>query len=142
MIQSRWLITGGAGFIGSNYVRYLLKRHRDIEILNFDNLTYAGNLNNLSDIEKDPRYTFVKGDICKIKKIDDAFDQFNPDYVINFAAESHVDRSIFHPDIFVKSNILGIQNLLQASLKQGVKKFIQISTDEVYGSLGKTGSFK
>ncbi len=141
MSTIKYLITGGAGFIGSNFVRYLLNRYQDIEILNFDNLTYAGNLNNLYDIENDTRYFFVKGDICEIKKIDNVFDQFHPEYVVNFAAETHVDRSILHPDIFVKSNVLGVQNLLQVSLQQGVKKYLQISTDEVYGSLGKTGAF-
>jgi len=137
----KYFVTGGAGFIGSNFIRYLLNNNMDIRILNFDNLTYAGNLNNLSDIEKDSRYSFVKGDICKIKKIENVFNQFHPDYVVNFAAETHVDRSIHHPDIFVKSNVLGVQNLLEVSLQQGVKKYLQISTDEVYGSLGAEGSF-
>jgi dTDP-glucose 4,6-dehydratase len=136
-----YFITGGAGFIGSNFIRYLLNRYHDIEILNFDSLTYAGNLNNLSDIENDPRYTFVKGDVSEVKEIENAFDQFQPDYVINFAAESHVDRSIIQPDIFVKSNVLGVQNLLQVSLQGEVEKYLQISTDEVYGSLGKSGLF-
>ena len=141
MSISKYLVTGGAGFIGSNFIHFLLKRYDDITIINFDNLTYAGNLNNLSTIEKDPRYTFVKGDIRECKKVKKVFDQFGPDYVINFAAESHVDRSILHPDIFVRSNILGVQNLLQVSLQHGVTRFLQISTDEVYGSLGKTGKF-
>jgi dTDP-glucose 4,6-dehydratase len=141
MVMEKYVITGGAGFIGSNFIRYLLHRNQKVCILNFDNLTYAGNLTNLLDIEIDPRYSFVKGDISNIQEIENAFNQFQPDYVINFAAESHVDRSILHPDIFVKSNVLGVQNLLQVSLKQGVKKYLQVSTDEVYGSLGKTGSF-
>ena len=141
MGTEKYVITGGAGFIGSNFIRYLLQREKNIRILNFDSLTYAGNLNNLTDIEKDPRYCFVKGDICKIRKVSDVFDQFQPDYVINFAAESHVDRSILNPDVFVRSNIIGVQNLLQESLQHGVKKYVQISTDEVYGSLGKEGSF-
>jgi len=138
----KYFVTGGAGFIGSNFIRYLINRYHDIQILNFDSLTYAGNLTNLSDIEKDSRYSFVKGDICEIKKIKEIFDRFQPDYVINFAAESHVDKSIIQPDIFVKTNVLGVQNLLQVSLQQGVKKYLQISTDEVYGSLGKKGTFK
>ena len=142
MADEKYFVTGGAGFIGSNFIRYLLNHYKEIRILNFDNLTYAGNLNNLSDIEKDSRYSFVKGDICEIKKIENVFDQFHPDYVVNFAAETHVDRSILHPDIFVNSNVLGVQNLLQVSLQQGVRKYLQISTDEVYGSLGKRGSFK
>jgi len=141
MSASKYLVTGGAGFIGSNFIHFLLKRYDDITIINFDNLTYAGNLNNVSTIEKDPRYTFVKGDIRQFKKVKEVFDQFRPDYVINFAAESHVDRSILNPDIFVRSNVWGVQNLLQASLKHGVTRFLQISTDEVYGSLGKTGKF-
>ncbi|MCK9580499.1 MAG: dTDP-glucose 4,6-dehydratase [Methanoregula sp.] len=138
----RYFITGGAGFIGSNYIRYLLNRNHNCTILNFDDLTYAGNLNNLSTINKDNRYSFVKGNICDFQKVDEAFDQFHPDYVVNFAAETHVDRSITNPDIFVKSNVLGVQNLLQVSLRHEVKKYLQISTDEVYGSLGKTGTFK
>jgi dTDP-glucose 4,6-dehydratase len=141
MKKKKYLITGGAGFIGSNFIQYLLNHHNNILILNFDNLTYAGNLYNLSDINDDPRYIFVKGDICKGKKVKNVFDQFEPDFVINFAAETHVDRSIFHPDIFVQSNVLGVQNLLQASLEHGAKKFLQVSTDEVYGSLGITGKF-
>jgi len=138
----KYFVTGGAGFIGSNFIRYLLNHYPDIKILNFDNLTYAGNLKNLSDIENDPQYSFVKGDISEVKEIETAFERFQPDYVINFAAETHVDRSIHYPDIFIKSNILGAHNLLQVSLQQGVKKYLQISTDEVYGSLGKTGTFK
>ncbi|PKL69787.1 MAG: dTDP-glucose 4,6-dehydratase [Methanomicrobiales archaeon HGW-Methanomicrobiales-1] len=137
----KYLITGGAGFIGSNFIRNLLNRHQEIKILNFDKLTYAGNLNNLSDLEKDIRYSFVKGDICDIKKTENVFNQFHPDYVVNFAAESHVDKSIHYPDVFVTSNVLGVQNLLQISLQQGVKKYLQISTDEVYGSLGAEGLF-
>jgi dTDP-glucose 4,6-dehydratase len=142
MPKTKYFITGGAGFIGSNFIRYLLNRYHDIKILNFDRLTYAGNLNNLSDIDKDSRYSFVKGDICEIKTITKIFNRFQPDYVINFAAESHVDKSINQPAIFVKTNVLGVQNLLQVSLQQGVKKYLQISTDEVYGSLGKSGTFK
>ncbi|MBN1166316.1 MAG: dTDP-glucose 4,6-dehydratase [Methanospirillaceae archaeon] len=141
MTLNNYFVTGGAGFIGSNFIRYLLNRYQDIRIINFDKLTYAGNLNNLSDIEKDPRYIFFRGDICDKKNIENAFDQFHMDYIINFAAESHVDRSILNPNIFFTSNVLGVLNLLEVSLKQGVKKYLQISTDEVYGSLGKTGAF-
>jgi dTDP-glucose 4,6-dehydratase len=137
----KYLVTGGAGFIGSNFIRYLLNCHNNINILNLDNLTYAGNLNNLNDIENDPRYSFVKADICEIKNLRNVFTHFNPDYVVNFSAETHVDRSILNPNIFVKSNILGVQNLLDESLHQGVKKYLQISTDEVYGSLGAQGKF-
>jgi dTDP-glucose 4,6-dehydratase len=141
MKKKKYLITGGAGFIGSNFIQYLLNRYQDIGILNFDNLTYAGNLNNLSDIDKDPRYTFIKGDISECTQVKKIFDRFVPDYIINFAAETHVDRSILHPDIFVKSNVCGVQNLLEVSLQRGIEKYIQISTDEVYGSLGAEGSF-
>jgi len=137
----KYLITGGAGFIGSNFFRHLLNHYQNIKIINFDKLTYAGNLNNLSDIDKDPRYTFIKGDISEFKQVKKVFDRFEPDYIINFAAETHVDRSILHPDIFVKSNVWGVQNLLEVSLQQGVEKYLQISTDEVYGSLGAEGSF-
>lgn len=134
------LITGGAGFIGSNFVRYMLDKYPDYEIVNLDALTYCGNLENLKEIEDNPNYTFTKGDITDkelIYKI--ALDM---DYIINFAAESHVDRSIEDPEIFTKSNILGTQVLLEAAKKYNIKKFLQVSTDEVYGSLGKTGYFK
>ena len=128
------LITGGAGFIGSNFIRYILGRSR-VKLINLDKLTYSGNLDNLKDVEKDPRYTFVKGDICdknlvlKLTKGCDA--------VINFAAESHVDRSIKYPDEFIKTNVFGTQALLEAAKKNKVRRFIQISTDEVYGSIAK-----
>ncbi len=136
-----YLVTGGAGFIGSNFIRFLLHQYSEIHIINLDNLTYAGNLGNLSDIEHDPRYSFVKADLCDRTHLKDIFDRFNPEYVINFAAESHVDRSILQPSVFIQSNVLGVQNLLEVSLKFGVKKYLQISTDEVYGSLGAQGSF-
>lgn len=136
-----FFITGGAGFIGSNFIVFLLDKYRDIQIVNCDNLTYAGNLHNLSGINKDDRYSFYKGDICDKSAIGTILDDLQPDYIINFAAESHVDRSIDNPDIFIRSNILGVQNLLSASLKCNVKKYLQISTDEVYGSLGETGYF-
>jgi dTDP-glucose 4,6-dehydratase len=141
MTPIKYFVTGGAGFIGSNFILFLLNRYKKINVLNFDSLTYAGNLNNLTNVEHDPRYSFMKGNLCSANQLADAFKTFNPDYVINFAAESHVDRSILHPDIFVKSNVLGVQNLLQISLQQNVKKYLQISTDEVYGSLGPGGSF-
>jgi len=136
-----YLVTGGAGFIGSNYIRFLLHQYSEIRIINLDKLTYAGNLSNLSDIEHDPRYSFVKADLCDRTNLKDIFDRFNPEYVINFAAESHVDRSILLPSVFIQSNVLGVQNLLEVSLKFGVKKYLQISTDEVYGSLDAKGSF-
>ncbi|MBU0761630.1 MAG: dTDP-glucose 4,6-dehydratase [Candidatus Altiarchaeota archaeon] len=135
----RYLVAGGAGFIGSNFIRCLLDS--DVEILNFDKLTYAGNLLNLADIEKNKNYTFVKGDICDRKTLKKVFNKFKPDVVVNFAAESHVDRSILDADEFIKTNIAGTHNLLKLSLEYGIDKFVQVSTDEVYGSLGKKGFF-
>ncbi|MEB3103755.1 dTDP-glucose 4,6-dehydratase [Ferviditalea candida] len=134
------LVTGGAGFIGSNFVLYMLKNHPDYEIINLDALTYAGNLENLSSIEENSHYTFVKGDISDPSTIDGLFEQ-GIDVVVNFAAESHVDRSILDPGIFIKTNVSGTQVLLDAAKKYGVEKFVQISTDEVYGTLGDTGLF-
>jgi dTDP-glucose 4,6-dehydratase len=134
------LITGGAGFIGSNFVRYMLDKYGDYEIVNLDSLTYCGNLENLRGIEDNPNYTFCKGDITDkdlVFKITS-----DVDYIVNFAAESHVDRSIEDPEIFIKSNVLGTQVLLDAAKEYGIKKYLQVSTDEVYGSLGKTGYFR
>lgn len=133
------LVTGGAGFIGSNFVKYMLNKYPDYEIVNLDVLTYCGNLENLKDVEFDKNYTFVKGDIGNKELVDDIIKDC--DYVINFAAESHVDRSIKDPEIFIKSNVLGTQVLLDAAKKADIKKYIQISTDEVYGTLGSTGYF-
>ena len=144
-----YLVTGGAGFIGSNFVIYLLNKYQDIKVINIDKLTYAGNLENLKSIEKDERYHFVQGDIGDSVLINELFNKFKIDYVVNFAAESHVDRSILDPDIFVKTNVVGTINLLNCAkdaweenngYKNGVK-FLQVSTDEVYGSLGKDGYF-
>ncbi|WP_172256998.1 dTDP-glucose 4,6-dehydratase [Saccharibacillus deserti] len=134
------LITGGAGFIGSNFVLYMLRQHPDYEIINVDALTYAGNLENLKAIEQNPKHTFVKADICDAAKMDELIGQ-GVDIVVNFAAESHVDRSILEPDVFVKTNVLGTQVLLDAAKKHNVTKFVQVSTDEVYGTLGETGLF-
>ena len=133
------LVTGGAGFIGSNFVRYMVDKYPEYDIINLDALTYSGNLENLKDIENKENYSFVKGDIRDKSIVDDLVKKC--DYVINFAAESHVDRSIFDPEIFIKSNVLGTQVLLNASKKFGVEKYIQISTDEVYGTLGESGYF-
>ena len=133
------LVTGGAGFIGSNFVRYMVNRYPEYDIINLDALTYCGNLENLKDIENKDNYSFVKGDIRDKSVVDDLVEK--SDYVINFAAESHVDRSIDDPEIFIKSNVLGTQVLLNAAKEFGVEKYIQISTDEVYGSLGETGYF-
>lgn len=138
------LVTGGAGFIGTNFVYYFLDKYPDYELINLDSLTYCGNLENLKDIENNPNYTFVKGDIRNQDIVDDIVSN-DVDYIINFAAESHVDRSISDPKIFLESNIIGTQNLLEIAKKYHekgqIKKYIQISTDEVYGSLGKTGYF-
>ncbi len=135
------LVTGGAGFIGSNFVRYMLNKHKDYKIVNLDLLTYAGNIKSLDDIKDNPNYLFVKGDIADNKLVDKIVSDNKIDVIINFAAESHVDRSITNPDIFVKTNVLGTQNLLEVAKKYKIEKFFQISTDEVYGSLGKTGFF-
>jgi dTDP-glucose 4,6-dehydratase len=135
------LVTGGAGFIGSNYVRYALDQHPDYVIVNFDALTYAGNLENLTSIEKNPRYRFVKGNICDRQAVEAAFQAHAIDGVVHFAAESHVDRSITGPSIFVDTNIVGTNVLLEAARKFGVEKFLHVSTDEVYGSLGAEGLF-
>ncbi|MCF6093267.1 dTDP-glucose 4,6-dehydratase [Microaerobacter geothermalis] len=134
------LVTGGAGFIGSNFVKYMVDRYPNYHIINLDALTYAGNLENLKEIEDKENYQFVKGDITDRTLIDSLF-QTGIDAVINFAAESHVDRSIMEPDIFVKTNILGTQVLLEMAKAYSVRKFLQVSTDEVYGTLGPTGLF-
>ncbi|APB69401.1 dTDP-glucose 4,6-dehydratase [Paenibacillus polymyxa] len=134
------LVTGGAGFIGSNFVLYMLKQHPDYEIVNIDALTYAGNLENLRSIENNPKHSFIKVDITDAQAIDQLMQQ-GIDVVVNFAAESHVDRSILEPEVFVKTNVLGTQVLLDAAKKYNVTKFVQVSTDEVYGSLGETGLF-
>lgn len=148
------LVTGGAGFIGSNFVRHMLNNY-DYNIVNLDSLTYAGNLENLKDIENYDNYTFVKESICNKESVDKLFKKYKIDTVVNFAAESHVDRSITNPEIFIETNVLGTQNLLDIAknnwkispddkysneYKDGVK-FLQVSTDEVYGALGKTGMF-
>jgi dTDP-glucose 4,6-dehydratase len=137
----KYFVAGGAGFIGSNYVHYLFGRGDDIQVTNYDALTYAGNLLNLRSIEEDRGYTFIKGDICDRDLLDSAIRRFSPDVVINFAAESHVDRSILSPGVFIRSNILGVQHLLEICLENEIPRYVQISTDEVYGSLGIEGSF-
>jgi dTDP-glucose 4,6-dehydratase len=150
-----YLVTGGAGFIGSNYVLRLLRKYTDIFVINVDKLTYAGNLANLASIEGDRRHCFIQADICDYERIAQLFDKWRIDYVVNFAAESHVDRSIEDPRVFVRSNVLGTSCLLQCAreswcegedaagidqYRSGVR-FLQISTDEVYGSLGPEGLF-
>lgn len=133
------LVTGGAGFIGSCFIRHMLKSHPDYKIINFDCLTYAGNIENLDDIKNNPNYSFIKADICDKKAVDRAVSEV--DCVINFAAESHVDRSILNPEIFIETNIKGTLNLLDCAKKRGIQRYLQVSTDEVYGTLGKDGYF-
>jgi len=134
------LVTGGCGFIGSNYIRQVLSEET-YRVTNFDKLTYAGNLENLRDVEGNPDYRFVKGDIASREDVERVFSD-KIDYVVNFAAESHVDRSILDPDAFVMTNITGTYRLLEAARKAGVERFLQVSTDEVYGSLGADGKFR
>lgn len=133
------LVTGGAGFIGSCFVRHILIKHPDYKVINIDALTYCGNLENLKDVENNPNYRFVHGNICDRKLVRDLICEC--DCVVNFAAESHVDNSIKHPEIFVETNVQGTLNLLQACKELGIEKYLQVSTDEVYGSLGKDGYF-
>ncbi|MPL71260.1 dTDP-glucose 4,6-dehydratase 2 [bioreactor metagenome] len=139
------LVTGGAGFIGSNFIHYILNKYPDYNIINLDSLTYCGNLENLKELETNTHYKFIKGDILDNNLLDSLINGNNIDYIVNFAAESHVDRSIQNPKIFLESNIIGTQNLLEIAKKYyengQIKKYIQISTDEVYGTLGKTGYF-
>jgi len=135
MTKSKILVTGGAGFIGSNFIINSLKRFKTWNIVNLDKITYAGNLNNLKAVQKNPRYRFIKGDISNKILVNNLFKQEKFDYVINFAAESHVDRSIINPNLFIYSNVDGTSVLLDCANKYGINKFIQISTDEVYGQL-------
>ncbi len=149
--MKRVIVTGGAGFIGSNFILYELKKDPEIFIVNVDKLTYAGNLENLKEVENDPRYVFRQMDICDAEGISALFDEFDIDTVINFAAESHVDRSISDPMVFIRTNVLGTATLLNIAkdkwsdgnggFREGVK-YLQVSTDEVYGSLGPEGFFR
>jgi dTDP-glucose 4,6-dehydratase len=134
------LVTGGAGFIGSNFVRYMLERHDGL-VVNFDKLTYAGNLENLADVAGNPLYRFVKGDICDRAAVEKALGDHACDTIVHFAAESHVDRSILGPSAFVETNVLGTQVLLDVARQCRIERFLHVSTDEVYGSLGPTGAF-
>jgi dTDP-glucose 4,6-dehydratase len=131
------LVTGGCGFIGSNFVRYILSNEKKCRVVNLDKLTYAGNPENLNDVADDKRYIFVKGDICDEKVVDAIFSDYKPDIVFNFAAESHVDRSIGKPDDFIRADMFGVFTLLEAMKQHGGELFVQISTDEVYGSIEK-----
>jgi len=134
------LITGGAGFIGSNFVHYMLQKYQDYQLVILDALTYAGNLENLRDVERAPHCQFVQGDITDRELVHAVVSQ-SVDVIVNFAAESHVDRSITAPDVFIRTNVMGTQVLLEAAKQYGVRKYVQISTDEVYGTLGATGLF-
>lgn len=149
------LVTGGAGFIGSSYIRHVLAKHPDSLVVNMDALTYAGNPENLEDVEqqygcggngggtdREQRYSFVKGDIADRDSVMELFARERFDAVVNFAAESHVDRSIAGPELFVRTNVAGTQVLLEASRQNGVSRYVQVSTDEVYGSLGAAGYFR
>lgn len=133
------LVTGGAGFIGSCFVRHILNTYSDYKVVNLDALTYCGNLENLNDVKDNQNYTFVHGNICDHDLVRDIIKDV--DCVVNFAAESHVDNSIKHPEIFVETNVQGTLNLLQACKELGIERYLQVGTDEVYGSLGKTGYF-
>jgi dTDP-glucose 4,6-dehydratase len=135
------LITGGAGFIGSNFVHHILKVHGEYHVVNLDKLTYAGNLENLRDIENTPRYTFVQGDICDVGLVRSLLKKYGIEAIVNFAAESHVDRSILGASEFVRTNVMGTTVLLELSKEHSLRKFVHVSTDEVYGSLGEDGRF-
>ncbi|MBI4547209.1 MAG: dTDP-glucose 4,6-dehydratase [Ignavibacteriae bacterium] len=135
------LVTGGCGFIGSNFVRYMLEAHPEYTIVNLDKLTYAGNLENLDDVEDHPHYHFIKGDICDRVTVGAVIKDYHSEVIINFAAESHVDRSIMGPAVFIETNVAGTNVLLEVAKENNIRRFIQISTDEVYGSLGPTGKF-
>jgi dTDP-glucose 4,6-dehydratase len=135
------LVTGGAGFIGSNFIRYILDTYPEYRVINLDKLTYAGNLENLTGIDKDPRYAFEKGDICDKTRVQMCVVRYEIEAIVHFAAESHVDRSILGAAEFVHTNIVGTNVLLEVTKEMKIKRFLQISTDEVYGSLGTTGLF-
>jgi dTDP-glucose 4,6-dehydratase len=132
------LVTGGAGFIGSNFIRHMLRKYPDYHIVNLDKLTYAGNLDNLKEVQDHPNYTFIKGDICDVKVVSGAVE--GVDAIVNFAAETHVDRSILEPGSFIQTDVYGTYVLLEAVKEKGIRRYIQISTDEVYGSIER-GSF-
>lgn len=139
--MQRMLVTGGCGFIGSNFIRLELASNPNLSIINVDKLTYAGNLENLADFQSDPRYQFARGDICDKDFINSLLKDGTVDAVVNFAAESHVDRSILDSSPFVQTNIVGTQNLLDCCRQHQIKRYLQVSTDEVYGSLGDDGKF-
>ncbi|MDT8305990.1 MAG: dTDP-glucose 4,6-dehydratase [Anaerolineae bacterium] len=129
------MVTGGAGFIGSNFVTYLLQKYPDYRVVVYDKLTYAGNLDNLLEVSDDPRYHFVRGDICDPEPVAATIEQFDVDTIVNFAAETHVDRSIMDPDAFIRTDVYGTYVLLEAARRYGLERYHQISTDEVYGHI-------
>ena len=135
------IVTGGAGFIGSNFIFHMMEAHPDYRIICLDKLTYAGNLSTLAPVMDRENFRFVKADICDRQAVDRLFEEEHPDIVVNFAAESHVDRSIEDPGIFLQTNIIGTATLMDACNKYGITRYHQVSTDEVYGALGKTGMF-
>jgi len=135
------LVTGGAGFIGSNFVHYMLEKYPDYQIVNLDLLTYAGNIHNLDDIKDNPQHVFVQGNITNRELVSHLIDEFEIDTIVNFAAESHVDRSILHPEVFVETNVQGTLALLHVAKMKNIEKYLQVSTDEVYGTLGAEGYF-
>ncbi len=141
MAEKNLLVTGGAGFIGSNFIRMVLSEHSDSFVVNLDKLTYAGNLENLAEFRNNANYRFVKADICDGPLIEKIIEEHRIDTIINFAAESHVDRSIDEPKVFIETNVTGTLTLLQAARDKGIDRFIQVSTDEVYGALGPEGLF-
>ena len=133
--MKRLMVTGGAGFIGSNFARYMLKRHPDYEIVVYDKLTYAGNLDNLADLADNPRYAFVQGDICDAKEVRETIQRHQIDTIVNFAAETHVDRSLTDPGSFIMTDVYGTFILLEAAKALGLERYHQVSTDEVYGQV-------
>lgn len=135
------IVTGGAGFIGSNFVRMILDEQKETFIVNLDSLTYAGNLGNLEGYLDNRNHKFIKGDICDGKLVENLIDEYKIDAIVNFAAESHVDRSLVNPGVFIDTNVTGTLTLLKAALEKNIGRFLQVSTDEVYGSLGKEGMF-
>jgi dTDP-glucose 4,6-dehydratase len=140
-VSQTWLVTGGLGFIGSNFIRYVLKEREDVSIVNLDAMTYAGNPANLADVENDARYRFIRGDICDAGAVAGALSQPS-DAIINFAAQSHVDRSVLEPEDFLRTNVLGTHVLLEAARRKNVARFLQVSTDEVYGDVGVGSSLE
>jgi dTDP-glucose 4,6-dehydratase len=139
--MKRILVTGGAGFIGSNFVRMVLAEHKDVFVVNLDKLTYAGNLENLTGFLDNKKHKFVRGDICDGGLVERLIEEHKIDSIVNFAAESHVDRSITGPKVFIETNVTGTLTLLQAARDQNIQRFLHISTDEVYGALGPDGLF-